>query len=579
MKRKGFLSILLTLAVLTGLLFTSAIPAGANGGNLIVNGDFEAGNTGFTTEYTYLNPSNTGTWTLGPEYMYTVSTDPSLYHSAWTSFGDHTTGSGQMMIVNGTWEDTSPGYDAIVWEQEVTLPVCDPVSTYPLYAGQTMLVGDVLVESENGDICVKFVLNADAIAAGWLITETHVAIGNVEGDIPQKNGNPIPGKFPGGETLDPGQTEAGPYCLSIGAGWVTPYAVAAHAVIEKTECIMVAEAGSADIISDTSTIVTTGNLGTEPHAAVLASPTPGYSATTWTTPTGSNSWATPSPSWIWESDPETYPRDGAIVTFEKTFNIPGDPADSTLKIAVDNGYAVWVNGNFIGSDNLLEGFGGPVPETEVELRAALVALTQDYVDTDTWQDEKTFTIPAAYLQTGDNKLTILGVNEYCDTDDPNGKGGFNPLATVENGKNPGGVVFYLDVNWDALYECNTYDETAWGGLCDFSGKNWARLICEYEPVECSTEYLLKFWAANSYPGSVAYPAQPAILEVTINGDDVGTLALAYTDPTAPTPGWMEFSATWDAGSADSADIIIRDTRHIMYGDDFCIDDISFVKQP
>lgn len=41
----------------------------------------------------------------------------------------------------------------------------------------------------------------------------------------------------------------------------------------------------------------------------------------------------------------------------------------------------------------------------------------------------------------------------------------------------------------------------------------------------------------------------------------------------------QYSATWDAGSATSAVIEIRDTRAIAYGDDFCLDDISFVKQP
>ena len=43
-----------------------------------------------------------------------------------------------------------------------------------------MLVGDVLVKSEGDQVCVKFVLNVDAIAAGWLITEAHVAVGNAE---------------------------------------------------------------------------------------------------------------------------------------------------------------------------------------------------------------------------------------------------------------------------------------------------------------------------------------------------------------------------------------------------------------
>jgi len=87
--------------------------------NVITNWNFEDGNQGFSTDYVFVDPSNTGTWTLGPEKTYTVSTDPHLYHSAWTGFGDHTTGSGKMMIINARRSDQGP--DEVIWEQ--TVPV------------------------------------------------------------------------------------------------------------------------------------------------------------------------------------------------------------------------------------------------------------------------------------------------------------------------------------------------------------------------------------------------------------------------------------------------------------------------
>lgn len=61
----------------------------------IVNGDFSLGNTGFQSSYTYSASS------LYAEGTYSVGTNPNNFHSAWPSMGDHTTGSGQMMIVNG----------------------------------------------------------------------------------------------------------------------------------------------------------------------------------------------------------------------------------------------------------------------------------------------------------------------------------------------------------------------------------------------------------------------------------------------------------------------------------------------
>lgn len=77
--------------------------------NLIVNGDFEAGNIGFSTGYGYSPTDTTG------QCSYTVDSDPHNTHGEFASYGDHTSGVGKMMVINGT------GPDVIVWEQ--TVPV------------------------------------------------------------------------------------------------------------------------------------------------------------------------------------------------------------------------------------------------------------------------------------------------------------------------------------------------------------------------------------------------------------------------------------------------------------------------
>ena len=67
--------------------------------NMILNGNFNAGATGFTTSYipgtggTFGLLSNTGT--------YAVNTNPNNVHINFATFGDHTTGNGNMMIING----------------------------------------------------------------------------------------------------------------------------------------------------------------------------------------------------------------------------------------------------------------------------------------------------------------------------------------------------------------------------------------------------------------------------------------------------------------------------------------------
>ena len=78
---------------------TYSVSAGSTGGNLIVNGDFESGATGFSSDYVQ---GTGGTWgVVSVEGTYDVSTSPSLSHNNFMSCGDHTTGSGNMMVVNG----------------------------------------------------------------------------------------------------------------------------------------------------------------------------------------------------------------------------------------------------------------------------------------------------------------------------------------------------------------------------------------------------------------------------------------------------------------------------------------------
>ena len=66
-------------------------------GNLVVNGDFSAGNTGFTSGYPY----GSGAGSLLPAGVYTISTDPVHENIYAASITDHTTGSGNMLAVNG----------------------------------------------------------------------------------------------------------------------------------------------------------------------------------------------------------------------------------------------------------------------------------------------------------------------------------------------------------------------------------------------------------------------------------------------------------------------------------------------
>ena len=83
--------------------------------NLVVNGDFSSGNVGFTSDYVYIN--ETGARVMFPEGLYAVGTSPNDYlDPEFMVHGDHTTGTGNMLIVNG-----SPNNQEYVWKQKFSV--------------------------------------------------------------------------------------------------------------------------------------------------------------------------------------------------------------------------------------------------------------------------------------------------------------------------------------------------------------------------------------------------------------------------------------------------------------------------
>jgi len=110
--------------------------------NLVANGDFSLGNVGFTSSYTWSAPPST----ILLEGDYSVYTDPHLVHLGFTSFGDHTTGTGNMMIINGgptptdVWCETIPvlpntNYDFSAWianASSVTVPPDVPIMQFKI---------------------------------------------------------------------------------------------------------------------------------------------------------------------------------------------------------------------------------------------------------------------------------------------------------------------------------------------------------------------------------------------------------------------------------------------------------------
>jgi hypothetical protein len=103
----------LGVLVMRGVLFGLAVAALATPAFAadIVNGDFEAGNVGFTSAYAFIPPVPGGNTAAA---QYTITTDAFPWTPNFASYGDHTTGTGNYMVVNGAgtaetvWQNAAP---------------------------------------------------------------------------------------------------------------------------------------------------------------------------------------------------------------------------------------------------------------------------------------------------------------------------------------------------------------------------------------------------------------------------------------------------------------------------------------
>lgn len=142
------------LSAAAALLLASA--GAASAGSIFQNGDFSAGNAGVISNFGY-SPGDTSS-----AGTYDVTSDPSLSNPGWLSFGDHTTGNGQMLVANGTGR---------VWSQTVAV---NPNTLYYAtfnYAGLTEQAAASLSWSVSAG-GVSQGSNTTAPVDGW---RTHIA--------------------------------------------------------------------------------------------------------------------------------------------------------------------------------------------------------------------------------------------------------------------------------------------------------------------------------------------------------------------------------------------------------------------
>ena len=87
-------------SVTTTYTVTSGVASSTT--NLVFNGDFSIGNTGFITEYNQIADPNP----FGVQSSYDIVTNPNSWFTAFASFGDHTSGTGNLMVFDGSTDPT-----------------------------------------------------------------------------------------------------------------------------------------------------------------------------------------------------------------------------------------------------------------------------------------------------------------------------------------------------------------------------------------------------------------------------------------------------------------------------------------
>lgn len=126
--------------------------------NMVTNGNFSSGNTGFSTDYIW---GIGGPWgVLSEEGTYVTGTMASLYHTNFEDCVDHTTGDGTYMIING---DTTQGEN--VWCQTVLI---EPLADYIFSSWFTSVNPDnpAVLEFRINDVVTE-VINVSSNTCEW----------------------------------------------------------------------------------------------------------------------------------------------------------------------------------------------------------------------------------------------------------------------------------------------------------------------------------------------------------------------------------------------------------------------------
>ncbi|MDB5285024.1 MAG: domain containing protein [Bacteroidota bacterium] len=504
--------------------------------NLIVNGDFSAGNTGFSSGYAYTPPPNSS------QGQYWVSTNAQTWNGGMATCGDHTTGTGNMLLVNGAttanvsfWCETvnvvpNTSYAFSTWL--ATLTASNPAQLQ--FSINGVLLGPVFTASATNCIWQQFysVWNsgANTTATICVVNQNTIASGN---DFALDDISFAPlctGTDTVRVTVNPTYTNTVNASICQGGSYTRPNGTIATTNGTYIDTLLTGRG--------CDSIITT-NLVVNPNYTFTLNPT-----------------ICPTDAYILPDGSVVY-TSGTYVTHLQSVN--GCDSMFTTNLTV-------VPSTLVASNDTSICIGSSVP-----LNASGGLFSYSWTPGATLTDSTianpvaTPTQTTAYIVTSQTASGNLIVNG----DFSAGNAGFSsaysyttnlyPEATYYVGSNPN--------NYHSGFSACVDHTTGSGNMMIVNGAGTPNtsVWCETISVLPNTNYAFSCWGESVASGS------PAQLQFSINGGLIGPL---FTVPFAVCQ-WQQFYTIWNSGANTSANICIVNQNTSTGGNDFALDDISF----
>ncbi|MFC6876508.1 gliding motility-associated C-terminal domain-containing protein [Flavobacterium myungsuense] len=501
--------------------------------NLITNGDFERGTVGFITNsvaYKLITPPFSGSTAPGE---YAITNDPKPLNTAnFISIGDHTSGTGNMMIIDGTtttgnrrfWIAGSTGdgicglkvgdtYTFSYWIKSISTTVTnnDTQARIVTFFGGASDISPVATTS----IAPLPAIDWQKVEYTFKATSACVNI-----ELFNTNLNPVGNDF----AIDDLVLTGPPVLLSINTSFTNPLCP-----------------NSSD-----GTITATGAGGSFPYTKYTLS-----GASDATSLTGLFTGLAPG---IYEVSV----TDNSNTESTKTRIILTPPSD----LIVGQSKTICS-----GNSTELSVSGSTATYTWTAIPAD-ITLTNPNSTNPTVKPTQTTTYTVTSNPISPNSISLLTNGDFSE-----GNTGFiNDYAYILNPGNGGTQRAYGIVtsakNWFSPFaDCRdkttgTENMIVFDGSTANSGndKAWEQTV----PVVPNQNYTFSYWVQS------VVSVNPAKIEVTVNGASIG-----IANAPSSTCNWVQYSYIWNSGNSTNATITMYDRVFISNGNDFALDDLSF----